>query len=115
VLAGELPRPEFPERLRESAPPRWRSMASFDLGIAEAVAARGDVVDCAGLMAQSAIAVAQAKLAERGEWALNEKGIVRRAGLSRRVESILAAPGDRSFELTRSVELMRVALALGRA
>ena len=50
--------------------------------------------------------------AERGEWALNEKGIARTAGLGRRAESILAAPGDRAFELGRAVESMRVALDL---
>ena len=114
VLAGELPRPGFPERLRETAPPRWRASAKLSLGIARTLAGRGDVGPCVGLLAKAAIAAAQARLAERGEWALTEKGIIRRAGLSRRVESILAAPGDRAFELERSAELMRVALALPR-
>jgi predicted nucleotidyltransferase len=112
VLAGELPRPEFPDELRRSAPPRWRASASLSLDVAGPLAGRGDVVSCVGLLAKAAIAAAQATLAERGEWALNEKGIVRRAGLSRRVASILAATGDRPFELERSVELMRVALGL---
>jgi predicted nucleotidyltransferase len=114
VLVGELPRPEFPERLRETAPPRWRATAERAVGLAEVVAGRGDVVACVGVLAQAAMATAQARLAERGEWALTEKQIVRRAGLSRRVESILASPGDRGFELARSVELMRVALGLTR-
>jgi len=112
VLAGELPRPAFPEPLRGSAPPRWRASAAFSLGVAEAIAERGDVATCVGLLAKAAIEAAQAALAERGEWALNEKGIARSAGLGRRAESILAAPGDRAFELGRSVELMRVALEL---
>jgi Nucleotidyltransferase domain len=115
VLAGELPRPGFPERLRQAAPPRWRASAELSLGIAGMIAGRGDVGACVGLLAKAAIAAAQAMLAEHGEWALSEKGIIRRAGLSRRVESILAAPGDRAFELERSVELMRVALALPSA
>jgi predicted nucleotidyltransferase len=115
VLAGELPRPGFPERLRETAPPRWRASAKLSLGTAGTLAGRGDVGACVGLLAKAGIAAAQATLAERGEWALSEKGIIRRAGLSRRVESILAAPGDRAFELERSVELMRVALALPSA
>jgi predicted nucleotidyltransferase len=115
VLAGELPRPRFPERIRQTAPPRWRAGAQLSLGIAGAIASRGDVGTCVGLLAKAAIAAAQATLAERGEWALSERGIIRRAGLSRRVESILAAPGDRAFELERSVELMRVALALPSA
>jgi hypothetical protein len=112
VLVGELPRPAFSERLRQSAPPRWRASAEFSLGVAEAIAVRGDVAACVGLLAKAAIEAAQAALAERGEWALSEQRIVRRAGLSRRAESILASPGDRAFELRRSVELMRVALGL---
>jgi predicted nucleotidyltransferase len=110
VLAGELPRPEFPEQLRESAPPKWRSSAALSLDVAETLAERGDVATCAGLLAKAAIAEAQARLAERGEWALNEKGIVGRAGLPRRATSILAAPGDRPFELQRSTSSMRIAL-----
>jgi hypothetical protein len=71
-----------------------------------------------GLLAKAAIEVAQAALAERGEWTLNEKGIVRRAGLGTRVEAIMAAPGDRPFELARAVTAMQGALRLpagGRA
>lgn len=109
-LHGELPRPSFPERLRRSAPPRWRSLAARDLDVAEAAAERGDVATCAGLLAQAAIAEAHARLAEGGEWALAEKGITRRAGLGQRVQSILAAPGDRPFELGRSLSAMRLAL-----
>jgi hypothetical protein len=95
VLAGELPRPEFPEALREVAPGRWHASAAFSLAIADTAAARHDVVSCAGLLAKAAIEVGQAALAERGEWALTEKGIVRRAGLGAPVEAIMAAPGDR--------------------
>jgi hypothetical protein len=112
VLAGELPRPAFSERLRESAPRRWRASAELSLEAAGTLAERGDVAACVGLLAKAAIEVAHAALAGRGEWALSERGIVRRAGLGRRAESILAAPGDRAFELQRSVELMRVALGL---
>lgn len=113
VLHGELPRPSFPEALRHSAPPRWRSLAAFDLDIAEAAGERGDVVTCVGLLARAPIGEAHARLAERGEWALSEKGITRRAGLGAKVTSTLAAPGDRPFELSRSVAAMRVALRGG--
>ena len=75
-------------------------------------AARHDVVSCAGLLAKAAIETAQAALAERGEWALNEKAIVRRAALGTRVEGIIAAPGDRPFELSRAVTAMRGALGI---
>ena len=113
VLHGELPRPAFPDALRESAPPRWRSLAAFALELADAHAARGDVVPCVGLLAQAAIAEAHARLAERGEWSLGEKQLARRAGLGAHVESTLAAAGDRPFELSRSVAAMRVALRRG--
>jgi hypothetical protein len=112
VLAGELPRPGFPDGLRRSASPRWRRSAACSLAIADTAAERHDVVSCAGLLAKGAIEAAQAALAERGEWALNEKGIVRRARLGTRVEGILAAPRDRPFELARAVTAVRAALGI---
>jgi hypothetical protein len=114
LLAGELPRPGFCDALRQAAPGRWRRSAGFSLAIAETAAARHDVVSCAGLLAKAAIEAAQAALAQRGEWALNEKAIVRRAALGTRVEAIIAAPGDRLFELSRAVTAMRAALAIPR-
>jgi hypothetical protein len=114
VLAGALPRPEFPDALRQVAPARWRRSAAFSLAVADAAAERHDVVACAGLLAKAAIEAAQAALAERGEWALNEQGIVRGAGLGARVEAIMAAPGDRPFELARAVTAMRAALGISR-
>jgi hypothetical protein len=69
----------------------------------------GDVAACTGLLAKAAVAAAQAVLAGRGEWALSEAGIVRRAGLDR-AESIIAATGDRPLDLERAVWRMRVAL-----
>jgi predicted nucleotidyltransferase len=48
VLAGELPRPEFPGPLRQVAPRRWRASAAFSLAIADTAAGRHDVVSCAG-------------------------------------------------------------------
>jgi hypothetical protein len=110
-LAGELPRPEFPAALRESATRRWHDTAARVLAISESLASRGDVAGCAGLLAKAAVATAQARLAERGEWALSEGGIVRRVGLSR-TEAILAATGDRPLDLERAVTRMRVALGL---
>jgi hypothetical protein len=111
ALAGELPRPEFPDALREAATRRWRDAAARVLEIAGSLAPRGDVAGCAGLLAKAAVAAAQARLAERGEWAVGEGGIVRRAGLGR-AEAILAATGDRPLDLERAVFRMRVALAL---
>ncbi len=111
ALAGELPRPEFPAALREAATRRWRDTAARVLAIAESLASRGDVAGCAGLLAKAAVAAAQARLAERGEWVLGEGRIVRRVGLARS-ETILAATGDRPLDLERAVSRMRVALGL---
>ena len=112
VLTGDLPRPQFPDALRQVAPGRWHASAAFSLAIAETAAAQHDVVSCVGLLAKAAIEVAQAAFAERGDWVLTEKGIVRGAGLGGRVEGILAAPGDRPFELERAVTAMRRALGI---
>jgi predicted nucleotidyltransferase len=111
VLSGELPRPSFPEKLRAAAPPRWDGSARFSLDVAETAAKRNDIVYCAGLLSKAAIASAHARLAERGEWALNEKEIVRRAGL-RDADSILTAVGSRGSDLSQSVSRMRTALGL---
>jgi hypothetical protein len=111
ALAGELPRPEFPAALRKSATHRWYDAAACALEVAESLALRGDVAGCAGLLAKAALATAEARLAERGEWVLGEGGIVRRAGLGR-TEVILASTGDRPLDLGRAVSRMRVALGL---
>lgn len=114
TLAGEVPRPEYPDALRESAPDRWRGTAVRALETVEALAGHGDVAACTGLLAKAAVAAAQARLAERGEGVLSEAGIVRRAGLGR-AEAILAATGDRPFDLERAASKLRVALALTAA
>jgi predicted nucleotidyltransferase len=81
-LFGALPRPEFPERLAVAAAERWRGRAGVALMFAEIHARGGDTVPSAGMLSLAVLCVAHARLAERREWALNEKGLVRRAGLS---------------------------------
>lgn len=110
VLVGELPRPEFPDALRTTAPERWRGDVEFSLAVAERAADRGDLAPCVGLLVRAAIAEAQARLAAAGEWALNEKGILRRAELGD-LEPTLALVGLRPSELTRSVARVRAELA----
>jgi len=46
-------------------------------------AERGDAVGAAGQVAQATVEESHAILAPRGEWVLNEKRIVERAGLAR--------------------------------
>ncbi len=113
VLAGELPRPSFPDALRRSAPSWWEGHAAFSLFYADTYAARGEVVACAGSVARAVMAASHARLAERGEWILNEKGLVQRAGLIE-AEEILAHAGTGPEELTRVVDRIRLLLRFAR-
>jgi predicted nucleotidyltransferase len=88
VISGELPRPAFPEPLAAVAAKRWRGRAGVALMFAAIHARGGDPVPCNGMLALAILCVAHARLVERREWALNEKGLVRRAGLSN-VETLL--------------------------
>lgn len=81
VLHGELPRPPFPEALRSRGPVRWRSEARFALLYADAHEPRGDTPATAAALGQAVLFEAHARMCERGEWALNEKGLAPRAGL----------------------------------
>jgi len=80
-LAGELPRPRYPQRLRETAPAAWFRIAGGALHFAEVYAIRADAVACLANLCQAVLGTAQGRLAAAGEWALNEKRIVERAGL----------------------------------
>jgi hypothetical protein len=109
ILHGRLPRPSFPAPLTHTAPPRWMGMATFTLNVAESFAKRNDVAGCVGLLAQATIATAHARLAARAEWAINEKGIVERAGLSE-AQNALAGAGlsdllDATVGVRRMLEL----------
>jgi hypothetical protein len=81
VLAGELPRPAFPPRLRQTAPVAWFRLAAGALHFAEVHAGRQDRVACLANLCQAVLATAQGRLAAAGQWALNEKRITERAGL----------------------------------
>jgi predicted nucleotidyltransferase len=113
VLHGSLPRPSFTPALRRAAPPIWEGDAAFSLAVAEQHAVRGDVAGCTGLLARAVMAAAHARLASHGTWALNEKGLVSRAGLDEAAES-LAAVGSTPQRLQDSVARMRQLLHLER-
>ena len=81
VLAGDLPRPVFPPKLRETAPAAWARLAAGALHFAEVHAGRQDRVACLANLCQAVLAAAQGRLAAVGEWALNEKRLAARAGL----------------------------------
>ncbi|HEY2550431.1 MAG TPA: hypothetical protein VGI64_07625 [Streptosporangiaceae bacterium] len=110
VLSGDLPRPGFPEALAASAPERWRSLAAMALRTASAHAERADVAATAGALGQALLAEAQARLAERREWALNEKGIIARAGLAG-TGALLGSLGSSAERLTAAVSGVSAALA----
>jgi hypothetical protein len=93
VLAGDLPRPAFPPRLRETAPAAWFRLAAGALSFAGVYAGRQDRVACLANLCQAVLAVAQGRLAAAGEWALNEKRLVERAGLEN-IQDRFAQPGQ---------------------
>jgi len=81
VLSGELPRPRFPPKLQQTAPATWSRLAAGALHFAEVHADREDRAACLANLCQAVLAVAQGRLAAAGEWILNEKRLVDRAGL----------------------------------
>jgi predicted nucleotidyltransferase len=101
-MSGELPRPEFPAALAETASARWRGRAGVALMFARGHADLGDAVACTGVLAQAVLCAAHARLAGRREWVLNEKRLVERAGLSD-AQPALARAGATSAELTATV------------
>lgn len=88
ALEGHLPKPLFPDALRESAPARWHRLAGGAMHFARLHLERGDLVASSANVGQAVLAAAQARLASWGEWALNEKGIVDRAGLAEAIVAI---------------------------
>jgi hypothetical protein len=84
-LTGEpLPRLEFPDPLRTNAAHNWRWRAAFHRDYAKQHTARADTRAAAALNTRADLEEAHARLAQRGEWVLNEKGLLARAGLDTR-------------------------------
>ncbi len=110
-IAGEVPRPEFPEALAAAAAGRWEGRARVALLFARQHAAGGDAVCCAGMLANAVLCAAHARLAERREWVLNEKRLVQRAGLDV-VQTLLPRPGATATELSAGVTTVSTALGL---
>jgi hypothetical protein len=94
VVTGELPRPRFPPRLRETAAGAWSRVAAGALHFAEVHADRDDRAACLANVCQAVLAAAQGQLAAAGEWILNEKRLVERAGLGSVNERLGQAGGD---------------------
>jgi hypothetical protein len=82
LVTGELPRVAgFPPALARSGAARWRQHAEFSLLHARMRAERGDVVGTVAQAAKAVVETAHAVVCGRGEWVLNEKNLVERAGL----------------------------------
>jgi len=82
VVTGTLPRiAEFPAALARTGATRWRQHAEFSLAHARMRAERGDVVGTVAQGAKAVVEAAHAVVCQRGEWVLNEKHLVERAGL----------------------------------
>lgn len=99
VLAGDLPKPSYPELLASEAGRRWRGDALASLGYASA--ALGSHADLAVALANASrglIEAAQSVLAYRRQWVLNEKGVVERAGLASDVGLLFAAAGTGALQ-----------------
>jgi hypothetical protein len=105
VLRGDMPRPEYPQRLQETAPPIWRDRAGLTLQYARAAYARdgGKLTELTGALATSAMMTAHAVLAARGEWVTNEKRLLERAGL-RDIDQLIAGLRADVDDLDRAVD-----------
>ena len=108
VLVGELPRPRFPPALRETAPPVWFGLAAGALRFAEVYASREDRVACLANLCQGVLATAQGRMAAAGEWVLNEKRLVERAGLTAVQDELLRT----NMALTALIPNVRALLGL---
>jgi hypothetical protein len=94
VLTGDLPRPRFPQKLRQTAPAAWSRLAAGALHFAEVYADRDDRAACLANLCQAVLAAAQGRLAAAGDWNLNEKRLVQRAGLASIQERLGIAAGN---------------------
>ncbi|WP_058041820.1 nucleotidyltransferase domain-containing protein [Streptomyces roseifaciens] len=103
VLRGTLPRPEYPQALRDAAPPMWRERAALTLRYAKgAYVRRGQAAEVAGALAVAAMQTGHAVLAGRGEWVTNEKRLLQQAGL-RGIDAIVAGLRPEPEALTRAI------------
>jgi len=82
VLAGTLPRPTFPDVLRVTAPAHWRRLGGGALHFARVHAARAELVPSVANAMLAVLCEAHARVTDAGEWVLNEKRLVVRAGLA---------------------------------
>jgi hypothetical protein len=106
VLVGDLPRPAYPERLASEAARRWRGDALASLAYAVgALGKRGDVAVALANGTRALFEAAHSVHAQAMQWALNEKGMVARAGLERYAQLLLEA--SRATTLVEAIATLR--------
>jgi hypothetical protein len=98
VLAGHLPRVEYPDLLASEAGRRWHSDAELSLDYAaRSLQRRGDPAVAMANATRGLIEAAHSVLAYRHQWVLNEKGIVARAGLGNYADHLLRARSEETL------------------
>lgn len=103
ILHGHLEQPtSYPAKLAAHAPPVWRGQARVCLMFARGYAGLDDVVSCVGMISQAVMCEAHARLAERRQWALNEKRLVADAGLNE-AHVLLSSPASPGRSLSETV------------
>jgi hypothetical protein len=113
MLLGELDRPAgYPEALRVSAPEYWFRRAASELDYAQYWVDDANAVSLAASLARATLETAHARLAGAGHWALNEKRMVRQAGLDDLIP-VLGAVGTTRAAMARSLERVRELLTKG--
>jgi len=102
----------FPPRLADAAPVRWRYARDFSLMYAERHASRGNVTGTVGQAARAVLEEAHARCCTERRWVLNEKHLLAGVGLDE-AAALLGAPGRSGADLTRFVDALRAAVAVG--
>lgn len=98
TLRGELPRPDYPEALRRTAPAVWHDRAAAHLSYALAAS---DMLTATANAARALIEELHARLAAQGIWVTNEKRMAARAGMPDVVERLAA--GEPAVDVARDV------------
>jgi predicted nucleotidyltransferase len=109
TLWGDLPRPTYPEALRESAPRFWLDRAGRELDYASYWSSSVNPINCSGALAKAVLRGAHARLAHRGVWALNEKRMVQWAELTD-LYGLFSSLGSSTQELEQAINAVRSAL-----
>lgn len=110
VLHGSLPRPEYPPALSAEAGKRWHddALLSIDYG-RTALRSHADVAVGMANAVCALMEESHSRMAAARQWVLNEKGLVRRAGLADEASMLLEAA--RAEELGRAID--EITLRLG--